>query len=98
MVWAMTGKTCRKCGKVNLEWDMEYNKEYSKWKLQSHKAYDGKWCVAPIVKKMTKRDYKHCPLCPPGFGWLSVKDSMDDHTKQWHPNGEILTDNDFKCG
>ena len=33
----MNGKTCNRCGKKGLEWDIEFHEKMGKWKLDNHK-------------------------------------------------------------
>lgn len=91
-------KTCNKCKKNNLGWDLDFHKRTKKWKLEDHRRGDGKWCnKAPEIRKMrTKKDLVLCELCMDSNFGLCLKDKLEEHIEMFHPNGEILTDLDYK--
>lgn len=94
-------KTCNRCGTMNLEWDMPYHETTGKWKLTQHKNKYGKWCgkvpEKVMFKMLTIDDVTLCELCSNSFGGLcKSKSAYEKHLKLWHPNGEILTDLDYK--
>lgn len=106
----MTGtKVCNKCGKKNLGWDYDFHKKTNKWKLENHKRQDGKWCNKPPENKYIKAkktDYIKCPMCKGNSGWLLTDYArerysewhsltLEEHTKTFHSNGEVLTDKDL---
>lgn len=103
-------KVCNKCGKKNLGWDYDFNKNTGKWKLENHKRIDGKWCNKPKeenkFKIAKKQDYVKCELCLGNTGWCLTEEShernplwnhvsLEKHTEMFHPNNEVLTDEDF---
>jgi len=109
----MTGtKECNKCGKKNLGWDYDFNKKTKKWKLENHKRQDGKWCNKPPEIKFTLQkavDIIKCPSCKGNYGWLLTDMArerhpewnsltMEEHTKRFHPNGEIIVTENIKVG
>jgi len=94
----MNGKTCNRCGKRGLDWDLEFHKKMGKWKLENHKTVNGKWCNKPKEILMgRKSDYDLCELCSESnFGKLR-KESKSEHLRIYHPNGEMLTELDWRC-
>lgn len=61
----MSGKTCNKCGAEGCEWDMEFNKQYNKWRLQPHyKPNTQEYCVKPLGKKMINPSDSNDPKDP----------------------------------
>ena len=106
----MTGnKVCKKCGKKNLGWDMEFHRKQNKWKLENHKRVDGKWCNKPPeskILKLTKKNHESCELCTGNAGYCYTEETHRDypqlkgltlaqHKAVWHPNGEVLDDIDM---
>ena len=92
------GKTCNKCGKNGLTWDKEFHTKTGKWKLENHKREDGKWCNKP-PEVTINYDHQLCELCSgTSFGLIHSKkpEDLEEHTKMWHPNGEPMTELDFK--
>jgi len=103
-------KVCNKCQAKGLGWDMEYNKKTGKWKLDDHRRKDGKWCNKLSRQsqetKMKKGDYEKCKFCTGNSGWLLSlqgrerlterlpQDTMEEHVRKYHPNGEVLDDLD----
>ena len=53
-------KTCNKCGKKDLSWNVSWHQHSGKWQLINHKNKDGEWCVnnslKPKENKLTKKD------------------------------------------
>tara|TARA_B100001142_G_C13695398_1_gene407632 strand:+ start:140 stop:499 length:360 start_codon:yes stop_codon:yes gene_type:complete len=92
----MNNKTCNRCGKKGLDWDLEFHKKMDKWKLENHKTVNGKWCNKPKETLMGKKtDYYICELCSESnFGNVRIEDK-EEHIKRYHPNGEMLTDLDY---
>ena len=92
----MNNKTCNRCGKKGLDWDLEFHKKMDKWKLENHKTSNGKWCNKPKETLMGKKtDYYICELCSESnFGNVRIEDKAE-HIRKYHPNGEILTDLDY---
>lgn len=95
------GKTCTRCGKKGLNWDKDFHSKTGKWKLDNHKRDDGKWCNKPpeTLLSASKEDCQLCPLCgSSNFGLIKSRDPEDlkAHLNMWHPNGESMTDLDFK--
>lgn len=96
----MGNKTCNKCSKEGLGWDIPNHTSTGKWKLENHKDPKGEWCIkptTPIVKmtKTTKNDWYHCDKCENQYGWLLTKEAHDannailyctleDHIKTHH--------------
>ena len=71
----MGNKTCNKCSKEGLGWDMSNHASTGKWKLESHRDPKGEWCAKPAspTTKMvttTKKDWYRCPKCEGQYGWL----------------------------
>ena len=92
-------KTCNKCGKKDLSWNVSWHQHSGKWQLINHKNKDGEWCVnnslKPKENKLTKKDFTVCPLCTDSnFGYCLNKD-YEEHKKRFHPNGEVLTNLDY---
>ena len=106
----MGNKICNKCQAKGLGWDMEYNKKTGKWKLDDHRRQDGKWCNKLSRQsqetKMKKGDYEKCKFWTGNTGWLLTQqgrerltdrdsDTMEEHIRKYHPNGEVLDDLDM---
>jgi hypothetical protein len=106
----MGNKECNKCKKKGLGWDMEYNKKTGKWKLDDHRRQDGKWCNKLSRQsqevKMKKGDIEKCKLCKGNSGFLLTKQGRErhpewvsatpeEHAMMFHPNNEILNDDDL---
>ena len=92
----MTGKTCNRCGKTGLEWDIKFHSKMGKWKLENHK-HNGVWCNKPKeILMIEKTDYEFCPLCNDSVFGKCKKENLPEHLKVYHPNGEVLTDLDWK--
>lgn len=107
----MTGnKTCNKCKKKYLGWDLDFNKKTGKWKLDNHKRPDGKWCNKPPEQKWVKvknTDLYKCELCIGSYGWLLTEEAhtkhpewvystLESHMLLMHPNNEIRDDTDYE--
>lgn len=94
-----TGKKCNRCNKTGLQWDKIFHKKTGKWKLENHKRDDGKWCNKPTEESMmrTKFEIIKCPFCfdTSSYGMFDDEDKLNTHVKDYHPNGEILTDLDY---
>ena len=91
----MNNKTCNRCGKRGLDWDLEFHKKMGKWKLDNHKV-NGKWCNKPQEKLMaSKTDYDLCELCSESNYGKCKKEDKEEHLRKYHPNGEILTELDW---
>lgn len=95
------GKTCMRCGKKGLTWDKDFHKQSGKWKLENHKRDDGKWCNKPpeVLRIRSKEEMILCPYCESSsFGLFKKEEEfkLQAHIKSYHPNGEILTDLDYK--
>mgnify|MGYP000037952516 CR=1 FL=1 len=43
-------KTCNKCGKKDLSWNVSWHQHSGKWQLINHKNKDGEWCVNNTLK------------------------------------------------
>ena len=91
----MNDKTCNRCHKKGLGWDLEFHKKMGKWKLENHRV-NGKWCNKPRENLTAKKsDYDLCELCSESsFGNVRSEDK-EEHLRKYHPNGEMLTDLDF---
>jgi hypothetical protein len=95
------GKTCTRCGKKGLGWDKTFHDRTGKWKLENHRREDGKWCNKPPEEMMSlsKEQMQLCPLCDgSNFGLLrsNSQEALKSHLDMWHPEGESMTDLDFK--
>jgi len=91
----MNNKTCNRCGKKGLDWDLEFHKKTGKWKLDNHKVKD-KWCNKPkeiLVGK--KSDYDLCELCSDTSFGKCRKEDKAEHLRKYHPHGEVLTELDW---
>ena len=94
----MASKQCNKCGKRGLTWDKEVHKLTNKWKLESHRRADGKWCNKPPEKVMPTRNKEIilCELCTgSSFGLCRSRDEHRQHKIIYHPNNEVLTELDW---
>lgn len=51
-VMNLTAKICQKCGAEVDGWDIEYHKQYGKWRLKPHfKKGSNEYCVRPLGAK-----------------------------------------------
>ena len=95
----MAEKQCNKCGKRGLIWDKDFHKVTGKWKLESHRRADGKWCNKPPEKIMPtrKREIVLCELCDgTSFGMCRSREDYYQHKKIYHPNNERMTELDWR--
>ena len=94
----MVDKTCMKCGKTGLTWNKKYHDLTGLWKLSDHKNNENEWCVKNDRDKTfirTKHDVVMCELCKESNFGLCTPETIDMHLKKYHPNGEILTNEDY---
>lgn len=92
----MNDKTCNRCGKKGLGWDLEFHKKMGKWKLDNHRV-NGKWCNKPkeITMSGKKSDYDICELCDTTPYGKFLKGDKEEHLRKYHPNNEVLTELDY---
>jgi hypothetical protein len=98
---ATVGKKCNRCGRTGLNWDNRFHDKTGKWKLEDHRVSNGDWCnKAPEVMMMrTREECRLCSLCADSsFGLIKSTNpiDMDKHMNLLHPNGEIMTELDYK--
>jgi hypothetical protein len=93
-------KTCKKCGKKDLDWNKSWFAYMGRWQLTNHKNKEGEWCVNNTMKakepKSTKKDYTICPLCTGSYFGYCRNDEYEEHKRLHHPNGETRDDEYFK--
>lgn len=96
----MADKTCKRCGKINLDWDFEWQKKTGKWKLENHKVITtGKWCNKPYEVTVRKRsELSLCQLCSESSFGLLLKneESIGEHMRMYHGDGRSLSQLDYK--
>ncbi|MBC8430148.1 MAG: hypothetical protein H8D92_01990 [Pelagibacteraceae bacterium] len=93
----MTDKTCKKCKKSGLGWDKKFHDLTGKWKLESHRRVDGKWCNKPPEKMFSKARCILCKLCnDSSFGLCRSPEDLEIHKRAYHKFNERLTDLDYK--
>ena len=95
-------KTCNKCGKSDLSWNQRHHERTGKWQLSDHKNKEGDWCVRNNKQKSSyitnKKDFIMCELCKDSsFGLCRSQEDYKKHQKIYHPNGEVLTELDWKA-
>jgi hypothetical protein len=89
-------KTCKRCGTMNLEWDMAYHEITKKWKLMEHKTSKGIICGRVQQKVLNKVDAILCELCKEtSFGLCRSQEGLEAHLKLYHPKGEVRTELDY---
>lgn len=95
----MADKQCNRCGKRGLDWDQDFHRKTGKWKLDNHKTISNVWCNKPPEKQLLDPvNILRCELCSgSNFGYINLNNSnLEDHLKLMHPNGEALTELDYK--
>lgn len=102
-------KKCNKCGftSPDLKWDKELYAKEGFWKLAIITNAGGvETKIQHVCKEGSGTTYEkpldnygpliECQYCGhTSYGWFNRKEDLDNHIKTYHPNGEILYEEDY---
>ena len=83
----MNGKTCNRCGKRGLEWDLEFHKKVGKWKLENPNQH-----VKDIKEQYILGEIENLPWAKDLTGYI-MKNTEGDQVKISYVQNEEQNEN-----